>query len=202
MRRKPSTPSRSFSTTASRRNRAGAALVLACVLLGLIAVEGTAQAMELSVAERGGIVGATMSFQWTRSDLVIESLLAGLESRITFTTRLCESRRPALSFAGDRVLAERTVTRSVFWDFLDKAFVVEQEGMQQKTYTDPGALVSFFFSQDEVFTVPGGSAPRRRLYVAARAQFEPVRLVPPLTLVSLAGAAATVTSPWVRRDAP
>jgi hypothetical protein len=158
--------------------------------------------MELSVAARGGLVGATTSFQWARADQVIESLLAGLESRITFTTRLYELRRPAFSFAGDRVLAERTVTRSVFWDFLDKVFVVEQEGMLQKTYTDPHALVSGFFALDEVFTVQAAPAARRRLYVSARAQFEPVRLVPPLTLVSLAGAAATVTSPWVRRDAP
>jgi hypothetical protein len=202
MRRKPSTPSRSFSTTASRRNRTAEALVLACALLALAAAEGTAQAMELTVDTRGGFVGATMSFQWARADQVIQSLLAGLESRITFTTRLYESRRPAFSFAGDRVLAERTVTRSVFWDFLDKVFVVEQEGTPQKTYTDPQALVSGFFALAEVFTVQTAPAARRRLYVAARAQFEPVRLVPPLTLVSLAGAAATVTTPWVRRDAP
>jgi hypothetical protein len=36
---------------------------------------------------------------------VIDSLRKGLESRITFTTRLYERRRPAFSFAGDRLLA-------------------------------------------------------------------------------------------------
>ena len=144
-----------------------------------------------------------MSFQWARADQVVESLLAGLESRITFTTRLYESRRPAFSFAGDRVLAERTVTRSVFWDFLDQVFVVEQEGMPQKTYTDPAGAGQRVLRPGRGVHRAGSRPPATaRLYVAARAQFEPVRLMPPLTLVSLAGAAATVTSPWVRRDAP
>jgi hypothetical protein len=175
---------------------------MACALLAGTAATGRAQAMELSVAPRGGLLGASISFQWTRGNEVIDSLLAGLESRITFTTRLYESRRPAFSFAGDRILAEKTVTRSVFWDFLDHVFVVEEEGVPQKAYTDPRALVRGFFTLDQAFTLQGTSASHRRLYVAARAQFEPVRLMPPLALVSLAGAAATVTTPWVRRDAP
>ena len=41
---------------------------------------------------------------------------------------------------------------------------------------------------DEVFGLDMTAAARRRLYVSARAQFEPVRLMPPLTLVGLTGA--------------
>jgi hypothetical protein len=93
------------------------------------------------------------------------------------------------------------VARSAFWDFLDRVFVVEQEGVPQKTYTDPRELVSGFFALDEEYPADIASASRRRLYVMARAQFEPVRLMPPLTLISLAGASANVTTPWVRGDA-
>ena len=125
----------------------------------------------------------------------------GRSTRITFTTRLYESRRPAFSFAGDRLLLERTVARSAFWDFLDRVFVVEQEGVPQKTYTDPRELIRGFFALDEEYPADIASASRRRLYVLARAQFEPVRLMPPLTLISLAGASANVTTPWVRGDA-
>ncbi len=74
--------------------------------------------------------------------------------------------------------------------------------MPQKAYADPQELIRGFFALDEVFTVDMASAARRRLYVTARAQFEPVRLMPPLTLIGLAGAAASVATPWVRRDAP
>jgi hypothetical protein len=177
-------------------------VVLACVLAAGALPAGGAQAIELSVAPRGGLIGASMSFRWARADEVIDSLQAGLESRITFTTRLYEARRPAFSFAGDRLLFQRSVTRSAFWDFLDQVFVVEQEGVPQKTYTDPRELIRGFFALDEVFNVDMASAVRRRLYVTARAQFEPVRLMPPLSLISLAGAAANVATPWVRRDGP
>jgi len=94
------------------------------------------------------------------------------------------------------------VTRSAFWDFLDHVFVVEQEGIPQKAYVDPRELIRGFFVLDQVFNVDMASATRRRLHVTARAQYEPVRLMPPLALISLVGAAARVTTPWVRRDAP
>jgi len=202
MRPRLSTPSRSCSTIASKRNRFAIRTAVACALFAGAAAAGTAQAIELSVAPRGGFVGATLSFRWARADEVIDSLRTGLESRITFTTRLYESRRPAFSFAGDRLLFQTTVTRSAFWDFLDQVFVVEQQGAPQKTYTDPRDLIRGFFALDVVFNVDMASAIRRRLYVTGRAQFEPVRLMPPLTLIGLAGAAANVATPWVRRDAP
>jgi hypothetical protein len=203
MRRKPSTPSRSFSTVDSRRSRSRLlSLAVLSVLLAAAPARGPAQAIELSVAPRGGILAASLSFRWARAEEVVNSLRRGLESRITFTLRLYEKRRPAFSFAGDRLVAERTIVRSAFWDFLDQVFVVEGESGAQKTYTDPVELLRGFFSVDEVFGVDMAAAARRRLYVSARAQFEPVRLMPPLTLIGLTGAAATVTTPWVRRDAP
>jgi len=154
------------------------------------------------MAPRGGAFAASLGFRWARTEEVIDSLRRGLESRITFTTRLYERRRPAFAFAGDRLVAERTVVRSAFWDFLEGVFVLEEEGSRQKTYTDPAALIRGFFTLEETFALSLSDTARRPLYVTARARFEPVRLMPPLTLVGLAGAAASVTTPWVRRDAP
>lgn len=203
MRRKPSTPSRSCSTIASKRNRPRALCLAAFSLLLLApAVTCRAQAIELSVTPHGGLLTASLSFRWAGAEEVIDSLRKGLESRITFTLRLYEKRRPAFSFAGDRLLSERTVVRSAFWDFLDHVFVVEGEDGVQKTYTDPAELLRGFFALDEVFGFDNTAAARRRVYVSARAQFEPVRLMPPLTLIGLTGAAATVATPWVRREAP
>jgi hypothetical protein len=173
----------------------------AALLLLAPAAAVSAQAIELSVVPRGGILSASLSFRWSHTDDVIDSLRKGLESRITFITRLYERRRPAFSFAGDRLLSERKIVRSAFWDFLDQVFVVDEEGGRQRTYAEPGDLIRGFFALDQAFTLDAAAA-RRGLYVSARAQFEPVRLMPPLTLVGLAGAAANVTTPWVRRDAP
>jgi hypothetical protein len=79
---------------------------------------------------------------------------------------------------------------------------VEEGNKPQRTYARPDELIRGFFALEEVFGSDATAAERRRLYVTARAQFEPVRLMPPLTLIGLAGAAANVATPWVRRDAP
>jgi hypothetical protein len=185
----------------------GATRVLGAVVLGAALLLGgsarlPAQAIELSMDSSGGFLTASLSFRWTRSEEIITSLRRGLESRITFTTRLYEARRPVFSFAGDRLLAEKQVTRSAFWDFLDQVFVVEQDGTSQKTYQDPDELIRGFFSLEETFGYTPSDASRRPQYLAARVQFEPVRLMPPLTLIGLAGAASTITTPWVRREVP
>jgi hypothetical protein len=198
MKRKPWTPSRSSSTIASRRNSSPAAVL--CLLLLCLPLTASAQAIEISVVPRGAFLAAALSFRWAHAGEVIDSLNKGLEARITFTTRLYERRRPAFSFAGDRLLAERTVSRSAFWDFLDKVFVVEEEGRRPRTFSDPDSLMRSFFALDELFGIDASA--HRRLYVSARAQFEPVRLMPPLTLVGLAGAATSVATPWVQGEAP
>jgi hypothetical protein len=64
------------------------------------------------------------------------------------------------------------------------------------------SLLKGFFTLSAIPLYAGSHAPPAVLYVMARAQFEPVRLMPPLTLVSMVGRAATYTSPWARRDAP
>ena len=215
MRSRRSTPSRNSSTAGSRRSSArplaaalGTVLGLGLPVLGVAALAALpapaagAQVIELSVAPGDQSFTAAMSFHWSSTDALIESLRRGLESRITFTARLYERRRPAFAFAGDRLVLERTVVRSAFWDFLGQAFVLEEEGRPPETCTDPAQLVRSFFSVEESFPSARADASRGRRYVAARARFEPVRLMPPLTLVGLAGAAASVTTPWVHREAP
>ncbi len=210
MRRRLWTRSRSCSTTVSRRNRgafgakSGGAfgargIAAACVLLLAVAARGGGQEIELSTVAQDGLVTAHLAFRGVPPGDLIESLHKGLESRITFSMRLYEKRRPAFAFAGDRIVAQKIVARSVFWDFLDKVYVVAQDGDGQIVYRDPRELLEGFFTLEETLS---SSPARGRLYVTARAQFEPVRLMPPLTLVSKVGAAANVTTPWSRRDLP
>ena len=199
MRQRPLTPSRSSSRTGSRRSEARLLLLLAAA--GLCAAAPlAAQSVDLEVNARGAVIATTLHFRWPRTAELVESLRQGLESRITFTVRLYEQRRPALLFSRDRLLSQQVVSRSVFWDFLDGVFVVERDGDRQRTYPDDATLLEGLFGLDEVFPFSAGGMARRVLYVSARAQFEPVRLMQPLTLVGLVGAASTVATPWVRKD--
>ena len=136
------------------------------------------------------------------------ALRDGLESRITFTLRCYEHRPGIAGLLGDALLAERTVVRVAFYDFFDRRFVVEQDG-QRSSYADEAGFLAAFFTLGGVEVMPAAGAPRSAgrgaagsRYVAARAQYDPVRLSPPLTILTLFGVAARHTTPWVRQDVP
>ena len=161
------------------------------------------QTVELSVTTRASFLVAHVAFHWDRMPELASSLRAGMESRITFTVRLYERSKRILPFIGDHLQVERRVSRSAFWDFLDGRYVVESQNGARSSYSGTEELLQGFLTLADLVLsdVPprGAQSP---VYVTARAQFEPVRLMPPLALVSLMGRAATSTTPWVRRDAP
>jgi len=199
-------PSNSSFRTASRRNeariaRAGAVVVLAA--LGALAgiPRAAAQSLDLAVTVRQDTVRASLSFSWNREAALISSLRDGLESRVVFTMRVYQKRTGFLPFPRDRLLAETTIARSAFWDFLDRKFVVESDDGARTAYETPNELLRAFLSVKD-YPVYRGSAPPRTRYVSARAHIEPVRLMPPLTIVSLAGTAASYTTPWKREETP
>jgi hypothetical protein len=159
------------------------------------------------VTARGDGVSADLSFSAGGVDEPIATLRGGLESRITFTVRWYERRPGIAGLFGDTLLAQRTVVRVAFYDVLDRRFVVEQDGDRASFADEAGFLAGFFTLRDVALTpaaaprrpAGGGSEPAR--YVAARAQYDPVRLSPPLTILTLFGVAARHTTPWMRAEA-
>ena len=160
------------------------------------------QEISLTVTRDGLLVSARIVFRWDKQDELFSTLREGLESRISFTVRAFERKTGLLAVLGDRLLVERTIARSAFFNFLDGTYVVEDEAGGRVIYSDLEALLKGFFTVETAALVrlrPERLAP---CYVMARAQFEPVRLMPPLTIVSLAGAAATSSTPWVGAEMP
>ena len=198
------TRSRDCSPAVSKRNRRlrrpAAVLALALGLLNAAALES--QGVDLSLSSPSGVLSANLTFRWNRMEELVSSLREGLESRITFTARVYETRRGILPLRGDRMLVERKVSHSAFWDFLDDRFVVETDSGTRVSFGSVDELLRGFFTLSAMPLYAGSRDPQTALYVIARAQFEPVRLMPPLTLISIVGRAATYTSPWSRRDAP
>jgi hypothetical protein len=174
-----------------------------CLFALLLAVPAVlcAQSLELAMIDGvGGPVSARLSFHWNQPATLVQSLKSGLESRISFTIRLYEARHGLWPFGADRLLVQKTIARTAYWDPLDATFVVERDDGSRRNYPDSDSLLLGFFSVDRALLSPTSSARGRHLYVVARAQFEPVRLVPPLTLVSIVGATGSVATPWVRKD--
>ncbi|HSV93397.1 MAG TPA: hypothetical protein VLH81_09990 [Desulfobacterales bacterium] len=150
----------------------------------------------------------TVAYAPAPDDVVERTLRDGLESRITFTVRLYERRAGLAALFGDALLDEINVSRVAFYDTLAGRFVVEQDG-EPAAYADGPSFADGFFNLHGL-TLDGGTraggedaaARARTRYVAARAQYDPVRLSPPLTILTLFGVAARATTPWARRDVP
>ncbi len=203
-------PSSSFSRTDSRRSdRPAATLLRAAVLAAALSatLAGApclgAQDLSLSVRTLPQTILASVSFQWNRQSELVSSLRDGLESRVVFTLRVYQKRQGFLPFPRDRLLSETVLARSAFWDFLDARFVVESDDGTRTVYADADDLLRGLFSVRDlpVYHGPGNVLPS--CYVSARAHIEPVRLMPPLTIVSMAGVAGTAaayTTPWQRKE--
>ena len=199
-------PSRSFSKTASRRSSprrrhrvTGSVLLL--LLASLAGEHAAAQSLDLGVNVRADGISANVSFRWNKEADLVDSLRDGMEARIIFTLRVYQKNQGFLPFLRDRLLAETSIARSAFWDFLDGKFVVESDDGSRSAYTSAQDLLTGFFSLTDfpLLRLPPQHGELR--YVMARARLEPVRLMPPLTIVTLAGAAASYTTPWERRNA-
>ncbi len=198
MRRRPLTPSKNSSRTSSRRNetrgiRAAAFIALVCSSPML-----SAEDLDLAVSVRDGIIHADAFFRWDRERELIAALRDGMESRITLTIRLYGKRAAFLPFFSNVLIAEKSLSRVAFFDFLEKKFAIESETERKRVFDEPAEMVREFFSWTNVSmgTRPGMKHPS----LSARIQFDPVHLMPPLAIVSLAGAAGTYTSPWIRRE--
>jgi hypothetical protein len=160
------------------------------------------------VTAAGGVVRADLAFSSGGANGPAASLRDGLESRLTFTLRCYERRTGLAGLFGDLLLTQRTVVRVAFYDFFDRRFVVEQDG-QRSSYADEAGFLDAFFtlrgielSPAAAARVPAGQGAAPPRYVAARAQYDPVRLSPPLTILTLFGVAARHTTPWMRRVVP
>ncbi len=199
---KPSQLTRSHGSSRTgswRTDAAGAALG---VLLFCSALPLAGQSVDLSVGVGNGMVSADVTLRWERQEQLVSTLRDGLESRITFTVRLFQGRPSPFPFFGESLVVERSVSRSAYFDVLEQKFAMESEDGSRALFEKPEVLVREYL---RLVALPLAAPPlaargTEMRSVAARVQFEAVRLMPPLGIVSLAGAAASYTSPWVRKE--
>ncbi len=157
-----------------------------------------AQGLDLAVETRGGFVSADLVFRWDRESELVSTLRDGLESRITFTVRLLRVQPSLLPFLGETLMVEKSVSRSAFYDVLEQKFTMESEDGKRALFAHPEDLVRDYLRL-AVPRLAASGGPGRQA-VTGRVHFEAVRLMPPLGIVSFAGAAASYLSPWVRKE--
>jgi hypothetical protein len=189
------TPLKISSKTDSRKSRPHLLLAAVLALLAVSAPRLPAQEVALAAAVREGIVCADIEFRWDREVELIQSLRDGLESRITFTARLYDRKQALLPIMRVVQIESRSFSQSAFFDFLGRKFIVETDLGRRITFLRAEDLIHAFFTMHDITLAERSQV--QDPFVSVRVQFEPVRLMPPLTIISLVGAAGTYTSPWI-----
>ncbi len=136
----------------------------------------------------------------TPAESLLDSLREGQAAEIVFQFRLYREQAGLASLFGDRLIREKTVIRQGMLDVFDRRFIVRDDAGGSADYRDPSSFVQGFFSIAGCdLGDPDGDEPGR-LYVLARIRYSPVRLVPPLNIVSLFTRRTAVITRWAEAE--
>jgi hypothetical protein len=196
MKKKPSPPLQSCSTTNSRRNRFGVPAAIAVLFL-VFPRTAPAEEASLAVVRRAGGHAATIVFALDSGPERREPIEAGLKSRMVFTLQIVERRVGFFSFLGDVTLGETTVEYTGYKDFLEDLYVLEDAAGAKKMYASFGDFFRAFTRAEGIGFerfLPGGASPGR--YVRVQVRYFPVKLVTPLTLIYVLSPGEVIESGW------
>ncbi|HEC61768.1 MAG TPA: hypothetical protein ENI27_05880 [bacterium] len=175
-------------------------LVFFCLVIGSFPV--CAETVSLNAARVGDLLVVSIALKGGDAEQVLASIQDGLKSEIVFQARLYERNRGLFSFLGDRVFVEREVVQVAYFDFFDDMYVVESELKGTRKYEQREEFLRDFFHLAD-FSLQDMRYLRRgpgSYYILARIRLDPVRLVPPLNIISLFN--SSVVTPWQEIQIP
>ena len=175
-------------------------LVLFCLVIGSFPV--CADTVSLDAARVGDLLEVSITLKGGDAEQVIASIQDGLKSEIVFQARLYERNRGLFSFLGDRLFVERKVVQVAYFDFFEDMYVVESELKGTRKYEQREEFMRDFFQLADLRLQDMRDLKREpgSYYILARIRLDPVRLVPPLNIISLFYSSAV--TPWQEIQIP
>jgi len=154
-----------------------------------------------------GWVNASLRFSDPRREEVLAALDEGLAAEVHFQLRLYRRLQGRLAFLGDRLLAERRIAQTARYDRFAERYVIERQGRRVGEFSEPAAFLEAFCSLQE-FPVGRLSGPpaaptpsvAARHYLLGRVRLYPVRVVFPLSLITLFLPKLAVDSRWLEQE--
>ena len=202
MRKTPFAPSRICSTINSRKNRASLLILGGCLCLAsppLAAQQIVGGQLSAVLANESGHPFLSAVFRLPSSRDILEPIGSGLKSRAVYTLQLVEPRAGLLSFLGETVVLEKTVSIVGYEDFFENVYVLEDEAGRRTTFTREDDFVTAFASLSryplDEFVGDRGSAGS---FLRLRVKVYPVQLIAPLTPIYLLSSSGVIESEWVK----
>lgn len=153
--------------------------ILALALSAANALAGEIQFESLKVFEDKYRVSFSVTSYQRRE--IIDAIKRGMEVRIIYDLQIF--RAPGMFFLGNRVVYDRTILRSVKFDFWSKSYQVK-EGQKKTAFQSENSMLDYFFSVRDyelggaAATAIGGSYSLR-----VRAELKTVDLYFPMNLI-------------------
>lgn len=130
---------------------------------------------------------------------IIQSLLDGHRSEVRYDFRLLRKATGLRKILGDRLVAEEQTTYIARWDAFDESFVVLIDGAAERVFKDANSFLEFFLSvENRVMTIEEILTDQD--YLFCRWRIQPVKLVPPLTLMTLIKSDLQTISSWQQTE--
>lgn len=130
---------------------------------------------------------------------IVESLGEGHTAEVRFQIRVYRRSSGLSRLFGDRLIAEQSVLYQARRDRLNDRYVVVVDGELERSFANNDELIDFLVVlKDHQISLPAASA--GDIYLLCRVQVEPIRLVPPLTLLTFVVPGFRTTTPWLRTD--
>lgn len=153
-------------------------------------VYGTVEYLDSNFAERG--VSA--------SQAVLASLWDGLRAEITFQLRLYRRSSGVFAFLGDRLLRERQVDQVALFDFYENRYKILRDNRITGEYAAETEFLDAFFSLPEIDLGEINTGDGGDYYLLARVRMMPVKIIPPLNIITLFSTDTVFTTPWVEAE--
>jgi hypothetical protein len=153
---------------------------------------------DLRVGLEEGRVVVSLAYADPRAGEVLAALEEGLAAEIQFQLRLYRRQRRLLTFLGDHLVAELRLARTARYDRFERRYCIQSPGAAEVRFEEAGDFLQEFFTLGPLAlgAAPAGAG----YYVQSRVRLTPVKIVPPLKLITLFY--PPVSSPWLRRELP
>ncbi len=140
----------------------------------------------------------SLAYSDPRAGEVLAALEEGLAAEIQFQLRLYRRQRRPFTFLGDRLVSELRLLRTARYDRFERRYCILSPGAPEDRFEEPQAFLQAFFRLGPLALGGPPAEEGAAYYVQSRARLAPVKIVPPLKLITLFFPQAA--SPWLRAE--
>ncbi|MAG14133.1 MAG: hypothetical protein CMN78_06010 [Spirochaetales bacterium] len=128
---------------------------------------------------------------------IIESLVEGHRAEIRYQIRIYQELSGIGRLFGDRRVVEYDVVHVAWWNAINQEYIIRVDDDAEIVFGNAGGFMEHLFTlKNQRIAIPSESSDD--LYVLCRPQIQPIKLVPPLTLMILLRPEYRQILPWRR----